>query len=118
LWRLLAEADVLAFPSTIDQAPNAVLEAMAAGLPVVAVPVAGVAEMVVDGVSGRHVPPHDVDALGRALVELVDDPELRSRWGAAGRARFEAIYDIDGTVPRLLDVLDGAIADGAREVGP
>ncbi len=105
LWQLLADADLLAFPSTIDQAPNAVLEAMAAGLPVIAVPVAGVAEMVVDGVTGRHVSAHDPVALGRALTELIDDPELRSRMGRAGRTRFEAVYDIDSTVRSLLAVL-------------
>ncbi len=114
LWLLLADADILAFPSTIDQAPNAVIEAMAAGLPVVAVPVAGITEMVVDGVTGRHVPANDPNALGNALAELVDDPEERERMGQAGRARFEAVYDIEQTVRSLLTVLSDAVAKHAR----
>ncbi|MEZ5377886.1 MAG: glycosyltransferase family 4 protein [Acidimicrobiales bacterium] len=115
LWQILADADILAFPSTIDQAPNAVIEAMAAGLPVVATPVAGITEMVIDGETGRHVPPHDPDAMGKALAELVNDPAMRARMGAAGRARYEAVYDIDRTVCRLIDVLTAAASP--RELG-
>ncbi len=114
LWQLLADASMLAFPSTIDQAPNAVLEAMAAGRAVIAVPTAGIAEMVVDGVTGRHVPPDDVDALAKALAELVDDHERRNRMGRAGRARFEDVYDAQHTTGALIDVFHRALGETGR----
>ena len=95
LWDLLGSCDIFAFPSTIDQAPNAVLEAMAAGLPVVAVDTAAVGEMVVDRETGMLVGPHDVAALGQALRALVADVDKRHRMGSAGRRRFETVYDLD-----------------------
>jgi glycosyltransferase involved in cell wall biosynthesis len=95
LWELLESCDIFAFPSTIDQAPNAVLEAMAAGLPVVAVDTAAVGEMVVDGGTGILIGSDDPDALGRALSELVDNGDKRRMMGHAGRRRFEQVYDLD-----------------------
>ncbi len=94
LWELLESCDIFAFPSIIDQAPNAVLEAMATGLPVVAVDTAAVGEMVVDGDTGILIGPDDPDALGRALSELVDNPDKRRMMGLAGRRRFEQVYDL------------------------
>ena len=73
-----------------------VLEAMAAGLPVVASAVGGIPELVVDGETGLLVPPGDPDALADALGKLITDPELRQRLGAAGRARAEACFDLPG----------------------
>lgn len=108
LWDILAEVSILAFPSTIDQAPNAVIEAMASALPVVAVPTAAVQEMVVDEVTGLLVPADDVDALGRALARLVDDAPTRERLGAAARSRFEERYDASASVDRLIAVLHRA----------
>lgn len=113
LWNLLAAADILAFPSTIDQAPNAVIEAMAAGLPVIAVPIAGTAEMVLDSETGLHVPADDELAFAEALRALVDDPARRGAMGAAGRRRFEQVYDAHSSTSRLVEILTEA-ADGAR----
>ena len=89
---LLDAADVFALPSRQEAMPLAALEAMDAGLPVVASRVFGSAEVVVDGETGLLVPPGDADALARSLGELLDDPERRRRYGAAGRARFLAEY--------------------------
>jgi glycosyltransferase involved in cell wall biosynthesis len=65
--------------------PNASLEAMAAGLPVIATAVGGASEQVLDGETGRLVPPRDPEALAAALVELATSPDLRRRIGTAGR---------------------------------
>jgi glycosyltransferase involved in cell wall biosynthesis len=67
---------------------------MAAARPVVASRVGGLAEVVVDGETGRLVPPGDADALATALVALADDPDARRRMGAAGLARVRAAYSI------------------------
>lgn len=109
LWDLLAGFRVFAFPSTIDQAPNAVVEAMAAGLPVVGADQAAVSEMVLDGESGLLVPPGDAAALGQALRKLVDDPMLSAAMGSAGRARFESEYRAEVGANRLLAVIREAM---------
>lgn len=77
-----------------DPCPSVVLEAMAAGKPVVASAVGGSAEMVVDDTTGIHVPPGDVPALRDALERIVTDAPLRARLGAAGRERAK-MYSID-----------------------
>ena len=73
--------------------PNASLEAMAAGLPVVATDVGGASEQVIDGLTGRLVPRGDIAALAAALVELGHDAAKRDAMGDAGRARAEARFD-------------------------
>jgi glycosyltransferase involved in cell wall biosynthesis len=88
----LAGLDLFALVAEPAGCPNASLEAMAAGLPVVATAVGGMAEQVEDGVTGLLVPRGDVAALAEALVEAGADPERLARWGAAGRARAEALF--------------------------
>ncbi|MBI2301544.1 MAG: glycosyltransferase family 4 protein, partial [Armatimonadetes bacterium] len=66
--------------------PTAVIEAMAAGVPVVATDVGGVSHVVHDGINGCLVPQRDPQALGTAVERLLADPELRQRMGAAGAA--------------------------------
>lgn len=81
----LARHDVLVLPSRSEGWPLTVVEAMLAGLPVVASAVGSVPEVVRDGQTGLLVPKDDVDALAGALTLLRDDPLLRGRFGAAGR---------------------------------
>ena len=92
VFGLLAAVDVVAFSSVWpDSLPRVVMEAMAAGRPVVAYRTGGVPEMVADGTTGILVEPGDVDGLARGLVELARDEALRRRMGeaAAARARTE-----------------------------
>jgi len=93
---LLARSDVFVLSSRSEGFPVSVLEAMAAGLPVVATDVGGVAEAVEDGETGFLVPAADSEALARALERLVLDGELRRRLGAAGRARALSLFDVSG----------------------
>jgi glycosyltransferase involved in cell wall biosynthesis len=83
----LAAADVAVLPSLQEGLGVAALEAMAAGLPVVASRVGGLAEVVDHGATGLLVPPADPGALAAALARLAREPALRERLGAAGRAR-------------------------------
>jgi glycosyltransferase involved in cell wall biosynthesis len=91
---LLARADIFALSTTSEGLPMTVLEAMAAGLPVVASAVGGVPELVVHEQTGLLVPAGDSEALGAALGRLVAEPHLRRRLGAAGRARVRACFDL------------------------
>ena len=77
-----------------EGAPLSVLEAMAAGLPVVASAVGGVPEIVADGATGLLVPPDDAAALAAALEQLLADAALRRRLGAAGRERVRVRFDL------------------------
>lgn len=85
LPELLNAADVLALASVREQFGLVLVEAMACGLPVIAVDRLGPAEIVDDGLTGWLVPPDDVSALARAIGAAVDDPEERARRGATGR---------------------------------
>ncbi len=111
LWEILAKADIFAFPSSIDQAPNAVIEAMAAGLPVIAVRTSGIQEMVVDGTTGMLIEPGDIAGLEAALDLLIDDRDRRRSLGAAGRHRFEHHYDARRATAALVDIFRMVIAD-------
>jgi glycosyltransferase involved in cell wall biosynthesis len=72
-----------------------VLEAMAAGLPVIASNVGGIPELVADGVSGVLVPPGDPDALAEAIEALLENPALALELGAAGRRRVVENFDLE-----------------------
>lgn len=85
--RLLSGAAALVVPSTYEGMPLVILEAMAAGVPVVASRVSGIPEVVVDGATGWLVPPEDPEALARALAEVLADPAEARRRGEAGRRR-------------------------------
>jgi glycosyltransferase involved in cell wall biosynthesis len=91
---LLAHTDVFVLSSRSEGAPLSILEAMAAGLPVVASDVGGVGELVVHGETGLLVPPGDPTRLAHALARVVDDRALRTRLGAAGRARARERFDL------------------------
>lgn len=92
--QLLAGADVFVLSTRSEGAPLSILEAMAAGLPVVAAAVGGVPELVEHGDTGLLVPPADPAALAAALERLLGDAGLRRAMGAAGRARVRARFDI------------------------
>ena len=98
---LLERAALLVLPSHVENMPISVLEAMAAGDPVVATRIGAIPEMVEHGVTGLLVPPGDVPALAGALEELLADPARRERMGEAGRARAARHYSVDHVMPRL-----------------
>lgn len=82
-----ARADVFVLPSLFESFPIVLLEAMAAGLPVVATRVGGVPDVVVEGETGLLVPPADPEALAHAMDRLLEDDSLRATLGRAGRER-------------------------------
>ena len=91
---LLAAMNVFALSSLWEGMPNAALEAMAAGLPVVATRVGGTPEVVEHGVTGLLVPPRDPKALAEAIIALLQDRERAEAMGQAGRERVEKCFSV------------------------
>jgi glycosyltransferase involved in cell wall biosynthesis len=120
-WRsdipdILSASDIVVLPSRFGEGcPNAVLEAMAAGKPVVAARSGGTPEVVVDQETGILVPPGDGEALGEALRRLAGDPALRRRLGEAGRLRARDHYGVEGMV-RAYEELYFNLTKGPRPV--
>lgn len=104
LWEVLRQGAVFVFPSCIDQAPNVVIEALAAGLPVVGLTVSAMPQMVPPE-CGRLLEPDDDAGLLETLLSLIEHPELRQQMGAAGRQRFLETYDARVSTPHLIEVL-------------
>jgi len=94
----LAEADLFVLPSRSEAFPNAVIEAMAAGLPVVATDVGGIPEVVRRHETGVLVGPDDADGLADAVIGLMDRPEHAADLGRAARAAVERHYTLDRMV--------------------
>jgi glycosyltransferase involved in cell wall biosynthesis len=116
---LLKASDVFVLPSFAEGVPVVLMEAMAAGLPVIGPLVAGVPELVEDGVSGFTVFPGDPERLRDRLDELFSDADLRARMGAAGRAKVTAEFDATAEAAWLLRLIAGAcVGDPPRGLRP
>jgi len=92
--RAMTASDVFVLPTYyMEGMPTAILQAMAAGLPVVTTPAGGIPEVIRDGVDGFLVPPRDVAALSRRIADLLRDEAMRKRMGAANAARVRTEFD-------------------------
>jgi glycosyltransferase involved in cell wall biosynthesis len=108
----LAGLDVFVMISEPAGCPNASLEAMAAGLPVIATDVGGAAEQIIDGVSGCLVPPRDDAALARSMIRLANDPDLCGRLAAGAWAHVQARFSMERMVAGYSQLCLGEV--GAR----
>ncbi len=99
-------ANLFLFPSRHEGMPNAVLEAMAAGLPVIATRIAGNEELVVDGLSGALVPPQDAAAIREALRPLLVEEGLRRRMGQASFERVRQHYSWERSAQAYLSLFE------------
>jgi peptidoglycan/xylan/chitin deacetylase (PgdA/CDA1 family) len=113
---LLDEADIFVLPSRSEAFPNSVMEAMAAGVPVVASNVGGIPELVRDGTTGRLVPPGDVDALASALLTLLGNPRQVEEFGRAGRRIIEQTYSFHRMVDQFQMLYDHELTSRTADV--
>jgi glycosyltransferase involved in cell wall biosynthesis len=115
---ILSEIDVAVSPSLAEAISNSVIEAMAAGLPVVGTRVGGTPEAVEDGVTGLLVPPRDSEALARCIGLLLEDRDLASRLGRAGRRRIEERFSTERMVRATERVYGSLIEEARRRSSP
>jgi colanic acid/amylovoran biosynthesis glycosyltransferase len=115
---LLKETDVFVLTSFAEGVPVVLMEAMAAGVPVVATQIAGIPELVTDGHSGLLVSPGDVDAAAHAIFRLLEDANLRNRFAAAGREKIEREFDIHIESRWLATILTSALAGKSEGLRP
>jgi glycosyltransferase involved in cell wall biosynthesis len=101
---LYAGADAVALASFTEGVPVVLMEAMATERPCVATRVAGIPDLIQDGVSGLLVPPSDAAALAAALARLADGPDFALSLGRAGRQRVLERYDLARNASRLVEV--------------
>lgn len=111
----LQHTDALVLPSFAEGVPVVLMEAMAAALPVVTTQIAGIPELVQDGVSGHLVPPGNVDALTAALAVVLGDPDKAAAMGAAGRQIVERDYDVSREAARLGQLFRSYLAGAAPQ---
>jgi sugar transferase (PEP-CTERM/EpsH1 system associated) len=120
-WASLLEAlsavDVFVLPSLMEGHPLAVLEAMAAGKPVVATRVGGNHEAVEDGRTGLLVPPRDPGALAAAVRSLARDPETAGRMGREGRRRLDERFSLEAAVRANQTIYSRCLEGRRREAG-
>jgi len=111
----IGHADLVVHPATREGLGVSLLQAQAAGVPVVGFAAGGIEEAVADGTTGKLVPPRDADALADAIVQLARDPRERARMGAAAREWIHENFSIDRMIEGNIDVYSRIL--GARHGG-
>jgi glycosyltransferase involved in cell wall biosynthesis len=108
--QILAQAQIFVLISNYEGFPLSILEAMRAGLPVIASEVGGVSEAVIDGVTGYLIPRGDSRKLQQCLAKLIESAELRISMGSKGRERYERYFTVSQMVERTIDVYESVIS--------
>jgi glycosyltransferase involved in cell wall biosynthesis len=114
----LRHTDVFVLPSFAEGVPVVLMEAMAAGVPVVGTRVAGTSELVEEGVNGFLVPPGDVASLAERIAQLLGDAQLRTRLGAAARTKVEQEFNIYREAAWLWRVMRAAFEGKVEAIRP
>ncbi len=109
---LYEAAGIFCLPSFGEGVPVVLMEAMAMEVPTISTRIAGIPELIEDGVSGILTPPGRADRLAEAIAGVVDDPEVGRRLGAAGRAKVLAEFDCDASATQLRAVFEEMLGEG------
>ena len=110
---ILGEVDLLIHPANQEPYGRVLLEASASGVPIVATNVGGTPEIVVDGVTGRLVPPRNPQSLARAAIDVLNNTSESNRYRANGRIRAEKEFDITLAASQLESIWDQVLSDSS-----
>lgn len=116
--QLMQQTDVFVLPSFAEGVPVSLMEAMAAGVPVVTTQIAGVSELVENDASGYLVPAGDAIALADRIHALLHDPDRRAAFGRVGRAKIEAEFDIRQEAAWLCQIMTAALQGKVEAMRP
>lgn len=105
LQEIFARSVAFVLPTEVDKSPNAVIEAMGAGLPVISTEQGGIPEMVIEGECGYLVPPRDARALAAAMERILADPERSVRMGREAHVRARELFELGVTTRALIRVM-------------
>jgi glycosyltransferase involved in cell wall biosynthesis len=108
----LAETDVFVMTSFAEGVPVVLMEALAAGVPAVATRIAGIPELIEDGVTGFLVPPAEPTATAEMVRRLLDNPDLRNRIAAAGREKVVREFNLETECERLANIMTTVLSAG------
>jgi colanic acid/amylovoran biosynthesis glycosyltransferase len=114
----VSQTDVFVLPSFAEGVPVSLMEAMASGVPVVSTQIAGISELVEDGVSGYLVPPGDVKATAEKVIALLRSAPLRQEFGRAGRAKVEVEFNLAKESEWLYKVMTAYLSDTPITIRP
>jgi L-malate glycosyltransferase len=112
--RLLSEVNLSVLPTLSEGLSNTLLESMAWGVPVIATRVGGNTEIVEDGVTGLIVPPKDSPMLANAMITLIENPALASRFGAAGKRRIAELFSLERSVREIENLYQKMVERSVR----
>jgi colanic acid/amylovoran biosynthesis glycosyltransferase len=101
----LHNSDIFVLPSFSEGLPVALMEALAAGVPAITTPVAGISELVEHGINGYLVPPGAVDPLAQRICELLEDTPLRQQFGQAGHLKVVQEFNLTHEIPKLKQLM-------------
>lgn len=104
--RHLTSSMIFVLPSYHEGLPMSMLEAMAAGLPIISTQIGGIPEAVTDGVEGFLIEPGEIEALADRINRLLNDPDLAQRMGMAARRKVETTFSTNAIFPRLEELYD------------
>ena len=105
---LLCNSNIFIFPTYLkhEAHPVVILEAMRAGLPVIATNIGAIPEIVDDGVTGFIIPPRDSDVLAEKIIYLIEHPDIARKMGEAGRKKFEKEYTLSAFEKNMINVFN------------
>jgi len=106
---IFSQADIFVLPSYSEGFPLSILEAMAAGLPVISTPVGAIPEIIEDEVNGLLIHPGRSDELAKAIVRLAENKKLRECMGAANMEQARTRFDIDSIVSSMYGVFQRSL---------
>lgn len=111
---LLEGSHIFLYPTLNDGLPLVLLEAMAAGCPVITTDVGAISEVVIDGETGFIVEKSDPQAIAGAAAKMIEDPELRIKMGKAARKRYEECFTLEKNIDKIIEIFSKVLGKKAE----